>query len=105
MAQPGTRPLHDLETQTRRSVPPAARVPGAGHPLRPHAYRRRRGPARALLALSAVMVVMGMVLPQGLLLAAGLVTAGATHLLAPPHDRGRPLPAAARTEPATIIRA
>ncbi|MFE7763531.1 hypothetical protein [Streptomyces sp. NPDC057438] len=57
----------------------------------PRAYRRRRGRAWALLAGSLVMLVMGMVLPQGLLLASGLVTAGmATHLLAPPDHPERP---------------
>jgi hypothetical protein len=36
------------------------------------------------------MVVAGMILPQGLLLATGLVTAGmATYLLIPPYDRDR----------------
>jgi hypothetical protein len=57
----------------------------------PRAYRRRRGRAWALLAASLAMLVMGMVLPQGLLLASGLVAAGmATHLLAPPDRPERP---------------
>ncbi|MFD3437196.1 hypothetical protein ACFWU3_06795 [Streptomyces sp. NPDC058685] len=43
------------------------------------------------------MVIAGMLLPQGLLLASGLVTAGvATHLLAVPDTAGRPLHAPAR---------
>ncbi|MFD7506673.1 hypothetical protein [Streptomyces sp. NPDC059850] len=100
MARPGTQPSHDVQARTRRSAPPGAHGPGTGHPRRAHADRRRRGPARVLLALSVVMLVMGMVLPQGPLLAAGLVTAGAAHLLAPPPDRGRPLRAAPRPTPA-----
>ncbi|MER8156261.1 DUF3040 domain-containing protein [Streptomyces sp. NPDC094472] len=92
MAQPGIQPLHDIEAQTQRSAPQAARGPGTAHPRRPHAYRRRRGPAWVLLVLSLALLVMGMALPQGLLLAAGLVTAGVVQLFAPPHGRGRPLP-------------
>ncbi|MEU2281486.1 DUF3040 domain-containing protein [Streptomyces sp. NPDC013178] len=99
MVQPGTGPLHDLETRTQRGDPRFARGLGTGHPRRPREHRRRRGPAWTLLALSAAMLITGMVLPQGLLLAVGLVTAGmATQLLAPPHDPDRPgLPLHART--------
>ncbi|MDX2906794.1 hypothetical protein PV464_43525, partial [Streptomyces scabiei] len=62
-------------------------------PRPPRAYRRRRGRAWALLAVSLAMLVLGMVLPQGLLLASGLVAAGmATHLLAPPDRPERPGP-------------
>ncbi|WP_409467241.1 DUF3325 family protein [Streptomyces sp. HC307] len=87
MAQPGTNPLHDLEAQTQRSDPHFARGLETGHPRQPREYRRRRGLAWALLALSVAMMITGMVLPQGLLLATGLVTAGmATYALAPPHD-------------------
>lgn len=93
-------PLHDLEARTRRSDARFARGLGTGRPRPPREYRRRRGPAWALLAASMAMLVTGVVLPQGLLLAAGLVTAGiATYLLAPPHapDRpGLPLPSPTR---------
>ncbi|MFI7100952.1 hypothetical protein ACIBK8_16460 [Streptomyces sp. NPDC050161] len=90
MTQPRTGPPHGLGTPTRRSTSRGARgVPPRRRPHRPHAYRRR-GPAWALLAASVAMLVMGMILPQGLLFASGLVTVGtATYLLAPPPDRDR----------------
>jgi hypothetical protein len=93
MTQPGTDPLHDLETRTRRNDPRFARELELRQPRRPRADRGRRGLAWALLAVSVLMVITGMLLPQGLLLAAGLVAAGtAAHLLAlaPAHDPGRP---------------
>ncbi|WP_416978938.1 DUF3040 domain-containing protein [Streptomyces sp. T028] len=91
MTQPDTNPLHDLEAQTQRSDPHFAHGLQTARPHQPREYRRRRGPAWALLALSVAMLVMGTVLPQGLLLASGLVTAGmATYLLAPPHDPAPP---------------
>ncbi|WP_207620872.1 DUF3040 domain-containing protein, partial [Streptosporangium minutum] len=84
MAQSGTDPLHALEEQMQPSDPQVARAREAGRPRQPRAYPRRRGLALALLVLSVTMLVTGMVLPQGLLLAAGLVTAPlATHLLTP----------------------
>lgn len=109
MRQPDTNPLHDLEAQTQQSDPHFAHGLQTARPYQPREYRRRRGPAWVLLALSLAMLVMGMVLPQGLLLASGLVTAGmATHLLAPPHDQDRPdlpLHAPAHPVPAAITRA
>lgn len=75
----------------QRSDPHFARGLQTGRPRQPREYQRRRGPAWALLALSLAMLVMGMVLPQGLLLATGLVSAGmALCLLAPPYDPDRP---------------
>jgi hypothetical protein len=75
MAQSGTDPLHALEEQMQPSDPQVARAREAGRP-------RRRGLALALLAIAVAMLVTGMVLPQGLLLAAGLITAPvAMHLL------------------------
>lgn len=72
MAQPGKQLLHDLEAGM------------AGQPRRPPAYRRT--PAWVLLAVALTMLVTGLVLPQALLLAAGLVTVGvALHLLSSPH--------------------
>ncbi|MER5184499.1 DUF3040 domain-containing protein [Streptomyces sp. NPDC002896] len=101
MTQPDTNPLHALEAQIQRSDPHFARGLQTGRPRQPREYQRRRGPAWALLALSLAMLVMGMVLPQGLLLASGLVTAGvALYLLAPPYDLDRPdLPLRAPTHP------
>ncbi|MEU6040690.1 DUF3040 domain-containing protein [Actinomadura sp. NPDC047616] len=86
MAQPGRNPLHDLEAQMRRSDPRFARGRDTGNPRRP----RRRGWAWALLALSLATLAVGMVLPHGMLLASGLVTAGvATYLLSAPHAPDR----------------
>ncbi|TKK91327.1 DUF3040 domain-containing protein [Herbidospora galbida] len=91
MAQSGTDPLHALEEQMQRGDPHGAPALEAGRPRRPRAYRRRRGLALALLAVSVAMLVTGMMLPQGLLLAAGLVTAPlAMHLLTPPQNPRRP---------------
>ncbi|QIP86778.1 DUF3040 domain-containing protein [Streptomyces sp. Tu 2975] len=110
MTEPDIDPLHDLEAQTRRSDPRFAHGLRTAHPRRPREYRRRRGRAWALLVLASAMLVTGMVLPQGLLLASGLVVAGmATSLLDPPKDPGRrpelPLHAPARPVPAANPRA
>lgn len=97
MTQPGTDPLHYLETRTRRNDPRFARGSELRRPHRPRENRGRRGLAWALLAVSVLMVVTGMMLPQGLLLATGLVAAGtAAHMLTPPHDTGRPGPSLRR---------
>lgn len=88
MAHTDTDPGHH-ETRTRPSGPHAARAPRVGR--QPRENRRRRGRAWALLTLSVAMLITGVMLPQGLLLAAGLVTAGmATYLLVPPHGPDRP---------------
>ncbi|WP_413799902.1 DUF3040 domain-containing protein [Streptomyces iranensis] len=102
MAQPGDTQLRELEERMARSDPRFARGLGEGRPCRPWEYRH--GPAWALLAVSLTMQVVGMLLPQGLLLAAGLVVAGmAAHLFVSPRGRrsGRrrprlPLPPARR---------
>ncbi|MFJ5218807.1 DUF3040 domain-containing protein [Streptomyces sp. NPDC088354] len=91
MTQPETDPLHALDAQTRRSDPQFARGLRTGRPRRPREYRCRRGPAWTLFALSVAMLIVGMTLPQGLLLASGLVGAGlATYLVTSPHDPDRP---------------
>lgn len=80
-----------VRVRVRRGGSRFARGPRTGRPRRPHDHRRRRGPGWALLALSVAMLVVGMTLPHGLLLASGLVTAGtAVYLLAPPQDPDRP---------------
>lgn len=81
MAHPGDELLHDLEERMERSDPRFARGLDAGRPRPPREYRRRL--AWVLLAVSVSMLVGGLVLPQGLLLATGLVVAGvAAHLFA-----------------------
>ncbi|MEU6497067.1 DUF3040 domain-containing protein [Streptomyces sp. NPDC046984] len=91
MAQPKTDPLRDLEARTQHSDSYFARGLQKGRPRQPREYRRRRGPALALLALSLAMLVTGIVLPQGLLLAASLVTAGVgAYLFTPPYGSDHP---------------
>ncbi|WP_407555303.1 DUF3040 domain-containing protein [Streptomyces sp. Pv4-95] len=85
MTQHGGNPLRDLEEQPHHSDPRAARGRETGRPRRPRG--NRRGPAWALLVLSVTMLVMGLVLPHGPVLAAGLVAASvAAYLFAPPQD-------------------
>ncbi|MFG2891190.1 hypothetical protein [Streptomyces sp. NPDC048248] len=85
MTQQGGNPLHDLEEQPHHSDPRGYRGRETGRPRRPRG--NRRGPAWALLVLSVATLVMGLVLPHGPLLAAGLVMAGvAAYLFAPPQD-------------------
>ncbi|MFP8959169.1 DUF3040 domain-containing protein [Streptomyces nanhaiensis] len=66
--------LADIEAQMERSDPQFSRGLDSGQPCSPREYRR--GPGWLLLALSLVLVVAGFALPQGLLLATGLVLAG-----------------------------
>ncbi|WP_392839191.1 hypothetical protein [Streptomyces sp. LN500] len=91
MARPGDNPQHHLEEQMERKNLNVVRDPDTGRSRRPRAVRRR--PAWVLLALSLAMLITGMVLPHGLLLAAGLVTAGmAANLFTPARDRTEPRP-------------
>lgn len=86
MARPGDNPQRPLEVQMERKDLYVVHGPDTGRVFRPLTVRRR--PARALPALSLAMSITGMVLPHGLLLAAGLVTAGiAAHLFTPARDR------------------
>ncbi|MFJ9736666.1 hypothetical protein [Streptomyces sp. NPDC101166] len=104
MSHPGAHSPHELEPPSPPGGPPLPRGLDTEHtrPPRPLRRSRRRGPAWALLAFAAVTLVAGVALPQGLLLATGLVTAGmATHLLTAPSPRVPdrhtvPLPAPAR---------
>ncbi|MER7763172.1 hypothetical protein [Streptomyces sp. NPDC097619] len=107
MSRPRTDPQEPPATRPGRPGSPAGRrrAPWAGH-------RAPAGPARVLLlAASMALVVLGMVLPQGLVLATGLVTAGivAQQIAAAPHrtrprgaatDAPKPTPADAPPAPA-----
>lgn len=92
MAQPGDTIPYDRPEQSRGTQlmdAHSARGPASERP-RPPKYRR--GPAWVLAAVSLTTVTMGLMLPQGLLLATGLVTAAAAvHMFAPPrgHRPGR----------------
>lgn len=78
--------IADLEAVLFHDDPRFARGLGKGRPRRPREYRRGR--AWLALAVALAAVVTGAVLPQGLLLAAGLVmTAMAVNLFEPARGR------------------
>ncbi|MFF3015719.1 DUF3040 domain-containing protein [Streptomyces sp. NPDC057939] len=88
MAATDDGPLRDLAAGTARTDPRFVHALNAGHPRRPLEYRR--GKAWMLLVVALAALTVGLVLPQGLLLAAGLVMAGeAARLLDPFPGRGR----------------
>ncbi|KOX24445.1 MULTISPECIES: DUF3040 domain-containing protein [unclassified Streptomyces] len=74
-----------LEAVLWRDDPRFARGPGEGRPRRPREYRRGRAWLAMGLALAAVVV--GGIVPHGLLLAAGLVTAALAVNLFDPRER------------------
>jgi hypothetical protein len=79
--------IEDIEAETRRTDPRFAEGLRTGRPCAPREYRRRLG--RLLLAVSLAWILIGIVLPQGLLIAAGLVLAGiAGGVLDPRRDPG-----------------
>ncbi|MFJ6632429.1 DUF3040 domain-containing protein [Streptomyces sp. NPDC091376] len=87
MARARDERLQALQEQTERTDPRFARGLGTGRPCRPKEYRR--GYVRALPPVALAMLVAGLALPQGLLLAAGLVLAGlAAQLWSSPRPRG-----------------
>ncbi|MFD5266480.1 DUF3040 domain-containing protein [Streptomyces sp. NPDC058335] len=65
--------LTDLAASTARDDPRCARSPDEGRPAPPREYRRVRGWCGLTVATAAL--IAGVVLPHGLLLAAGLVLA------------------------------
>ncbi|MFC9259348.1 DUF3040 domain-containing protein [Streptomyces hydrogenans] len=65
--------IADLEAALWHDDPRFARGLGKGRPRRPREYRRGRAWLALLLALAAV--VTGVLVPHGLLLAAGLIMA------------------------------
>ncbi|MFE0631371.1 DUF3040 domain-containing protein [Streptomyces sp. NPDC058864] len=85
------RAIEDIEAEMRRTDPRFAEGLRTGRPCAPREYRRRMGWFLQLVALAWILI--GIVLPQGLLLAAGLVLAGVgTAVLDPRHGaagRGR----------------
>jgi hypothetical protein len=74
MTKPDEGPLAELEAQTERSDPRFARALDSGHPRKPREYRH--GPAWIVLSLAVAFLVTGLILPHGLLIATGLVSAG-----------------------------
>ncbi|MEU1622637.1 DUF3040 domain-containing protein [Streptomyces sp. NPDC005722] len=86
--------IEDIAAETRRTDPRFAEGLRTGRPCAPREYRRRTG--WFLLTVALAWILIGIVLPQGLLLAAGLVLAGVgAAVLDPRHDvvgRGRRRP-------------
>ncbi|GHH95343.1 DUF3040 domain-containing protein [Streptomyces capillispiralis] len=90
MPQSDDERLVDLSARLAHEDPRFARSLSAGRPARPREYRRTG--ARWLLAVGVTMLVGGVAVADGLLIAAGLVLTGITvQLLDPDHPRtGRP---------------
>jgi len=77
------RSLAELEAQTERTDPRFARGLGSGRPCPPREYRRGR--AWIVLAVAGALLVTGTLLPDGLLIVAAIVVAGAAgHMFAAP---------------------
>ncbi|MEU9166633.1 DUF3040 domain-containing protein [Streptomyces sp. NPDC048420] len=87
MRQPDDEHLVDLAARLERDDPRFARALGAGRPARPREYRRAG--AWGTLALALTLLAVGMALPEGILVATGLVLAGIALPLFDPH-RDRP---------------
>ncbi|MCM2390498.1 DUF3040 domain-containing protein [Streptomyces albipurpureus] len=86
MARSGNDPLHDLAHRMRNDDPRFARAMERGQPRRPREYRRRS--AWLLLSVAVVLFGVGMGIADGLLIASGVVAAGAAgHLFDPQLDR------------------
>ncbi|PLW71642.1 DUF3040 domain-containing protein [Streptomyces sp. SCUT-3] len=80
--------LAGLEDLVRREDPRFTRALADGRPCSPREYRR--GPAWSVLALAVAVLLPGLVVGQGLLVALGLVLAGAAgHLFDPHRDHPR----------------
>jgi hypothetical protein len=79
---------HDLEARMRRDDPRFAKALGSGRPCRPREYRHRG--AWLVLAIALACLGAGIALGHGLLIASGLVVAGAAgHLFDPQRARSR----------------
>ncbi|MFF4783084.1 DUF3040 domain-containing protein [Streptomyces griseorubiginosus] len=83
MGRPDDEHLVDLAAQLERDDPRFARALGSGRPARPREYRRTG--AWGTLAVAVLLLISGMALPEGILVAAGLVLAGIAVPLFDPH--------------------
>ncbi|MCK8681779.1 MULTISPECIES: DUF3040 domain-containing protein [Streptomyces] len=82
-------PLSRLAERTRHDDPRFARAMALGRPLRPREYRH--GLTWLLLAAALALFGLGVALGDGLLIATGLVGAGAAaHRFDPDRRRGTP---------------
>ncbi|MET7687834.1 DUF3040 domain-containing protein [Streptomyces sp. NPDC005483] len=87
MRQPDEEHLIDLAARLERDDPRFAHALGSGRPARPREYRRTG--AWGTLTVALALLTSGMALPEGILVAAGLVLAGIAGPLFDPH-RDRP---------------
>ncbi|MFF7952873.1 DUF3040 domain-containing protein [Streptomyces griseorubiginosus] len=83
MGRPDDEHLVDLAARLERDDPRFARALGSGRPARPREYRRTG--AWGTLAVAVLLLTSGMALPEGILVAAGLVLAGIAVPLFDPH--------------------
>ncbi|MFF7051197.1 DUF3040 domain-containing protein [Streptomyces griseorubiginosus] len=83
MGRPDDEHLVDLAARLEREDPRFARALGSGRPARPREYRRTG--AWGTLAVAVLLLASGMALPEGILVAAGLVLAGIAVPLFDPH--------------------
>ncbi|MEU3986008.1 DUF3040 domain-containing protein [Streptomyces sp. NPDC026672] len=83
MTQSDDDRLVDLEARVERDDPRFARGLGAGRPARPREYRRAG--AWWGLAAGVAVLVAGVFLPHGLMIATGLVVMGIAVELFDPH--------------------
>ncbi|MER6403084.1 DUF3040 domain-containing protein [Streptomyces viridosporus] len=91
MPQSDDERLVDLATRLQKEDPHFARSFSDGRPTPPREYRRTR--AWWALGIGLTLLIAGMVLPDGLLIATGLVVSGiSVHLLDPidPHRQRHP---------------
>ncbi|MFF3462204.1 DUF3040 domain-containing protein [Streptomyces sp. NPDC001984] len=83
MTQSDDERLVDLAARVERDDPCFARALGSGRPARPREYRRTG--AWWGLAVGVTVLVVGVFLPHGLMIAAGLVVMGIAVELFDPH--------------------
>ncbi|MEU5047623.1 DUF3040 domain-containing protein [Streptomyces griseorubiginosus] len=86
MGRPDDEHLVDLAARLERDDPRFARALGSGRPARPREYRRTG--AWGTLGVAVLLLTSGMALPEGILVAAGLVLAGIAVPLFDPHRDG-----------------
>ncbi|MFD9024424.1 DUF3040 domain-containing protein [Streptomyces parvulus] len=92
MPVPDDQQLSEIASRLHHEDPHFARALADGRPRRPREYRHHR--AWLLLAAALAALSTGLLLPHGLLIAAGLVLAGIAGELFDPHrhERGRRCP-------------
>ncbi|MCF2129791.1 DUF3040 domain-containing protein [Strepomyces sp. STD 3.1] len=87
MPVPEDQRLSEIASRLHREDPQFARALADGRPRRPREYRHHR--AWLLLTAALAALATGLVLPHGLLIAAGLVLAGIAGELFDPHRHER----------------